>query len=49
MVGVLVNFSPLYAEIERYYYDKDEDQIVKTDGNNIKNRYDDSIVIHRIR
>ena len=30
--GILVNFSPQFAEIERYFYDKDEKEIKGVDG-----------------
>lgn len=30
--GILVNFAPNYATIERYFYDKDLKDIVGTDG-----------------
>lgn len=43
-VGILVNFAPLYAEIERYYYDFDTDQIINTKGTNIRNKHDDNTV-----
>lgn len=49
MVGILVNFAPVYAEIERYYYDKDLGTIVNTDGEKLRNRYDDNIDFHSIR
>lgn len=49
MVGILVNFAPVYAEIERYYYDKDLGTIVNTDGEKVRNRYDDNIDFHSIR
>ena len=49
MVGILVNFAPLYAEIERYYYDKDLDLIVNSDGKRLRNRYDDNTEFHSIR
>ena len=31
--GVLVNFAPRYAEIERYFYDMEQKRIVTTEGN----------------
>ncbi len=49
MVGILVNFAPVYAEIERYYYDKDLGTIVNTDGEKLRNRYDGNIDFHSIR
>ena len=49
MVGILVNFAPLYAEIERYYYDKELGVILNSDGKKLRNRYDDNIVFHSIR
>lgn len=49
MVGILVNFAPVYAEIERYYYDKDLGTIVNTDGEKLRNKYDDNIDFHSIR
>lgn len=49
MVGILVNFAPVYAEIERYYYDKDLGTIFNTDGEKFRNRYDDNIDFHSIR
>lgn len=49
MVGILVNFAPVYAEIERYYYDKDLGTIVNTDGEKLRSRYDDNIDFHSIR
>ena len=30
--GILVNFSPAYATIERYFYDKDINEILTVDG-----------------
>lgn len=30
--GILVNFAPKYMEIERYFYDKDSQNIITTDG-----------------
>lgn len=30
--GVLVNFYPFSADVERYFYDKDTNQIIATDG-----------------
>ena len=48
-VGILVNYAPLFAQIERYYYDPEKDQIINTDGKMIRNRYDDTITIHKIR
>lgn len=47
--GILVNFAPRFVEIERYYYDCDADQILKTDGTAIKNKYDDYITINQTR
>ncbi len=49
MVGILVNFAPLYAEIERYYYDKELDVIVNSEGKKLRNRYDDNIEFHSVR
>jgi GxxExxY protein len=49
MVGVLVNFAPLYAEIERYYYDNELDLIVNSDGRKLRNRYDDNLEFHSVR
>ena len=49
MVGILVNFAQLYAEIERYYYDKELGVILNSDGKKLRNRYDDNIVFHSIR
>ena len=34
--GILVNFSPKFATIERYFYDKDLKKVVTTEGNPIK-------------
>lgn len=31
--GILVNFAPRYAEIERYFYDSELKRIVTTEGN----------------
>jgi len=31
-VGILVNFYPKFAEIERYFYDKDDNEIYGSDG-----------------
>lgn len=47
MVGILVNFAPLYAEVERYYYDEEKDVIINSDGHKIRNRYDDDRTIYR--
>ena len=30
--GILVNFAPRFATVERFFYDKDSNQIVGTDG-----------------
>jgi len=30
--GILVNFYPFSAEVERYFYDKETNQIIATDG-----------------
>lgn len=49
MVGILVNFAPLHAEIERYYYDKDLGQVINSQGKYIRNKYDDDMTIRRIR
>ena len=38
-----------YAEIERYYYDKELGVILNSDGKKLRNRYDDNIVFHSIR
>lgn len=35
-VGILVNFYPSFAEIERYFYDKDSNEIIGADGLPIK-------------
>lgn len=35
-VGILVNFYPNFAEIERYFYDKDSKEIIGADGLPIK-------------
>ena len=37
VVGILVNFYPNFAEIERYFYDKELKEIYGTDGLPIKN------------
>jgi GxxExxY protein len=34
--GILVNFSPKYATIERYFYDIDKQEILTTDGIPVK-------------
>lgn len=39
-IGLLVNFAPSYADIERYYYDHDENVILNSEGNTLRNRYD---------
>lgn len=31
--GILVNFAPRYAEIERYFYDVEQSCIITTEGN----------------
>ncbi len=31
-MGILANFSPMYMEIERYFYDPDKDEIVTYKG-----------------
>ena len=31
-VGILVNFYPKFAEIERYFYNKDDNEIYGSDG-----------------
>lgn len=49
MVGILVNFAPRYAELERYFYDEDEGQIVSIDGKYLRNRYDDDVVVRRVQ
>lgn len=36
-VGILVNFYPSFAEIERYFFGKDHQEIYGTDGLPIKN------------
>ena len=36
-VGILVNFYPSFAEIERYFFDKDNQEIIGSDGLPIKN------------
>lgn len=36
-VGILVNFYPSFAEIERYFFDKDHQEIYGADGLPIKN------------
>jgi GxxExxY protein len=33
--GILVNFSPKFATIERYFYDKNSKKIITTEGNPI--------------
>lgn len=33
--GILVNFKPKFAIIERYFYDKDLDEIVTVDGKSL--------------
>ena len=30
--GIIVNFAPKYAEIERYLYDAESDEILTTEG-----------------
>ena len=35
-VGILVNFYPKFAEIERYFYDKDDNEIYGSDGFSIR-------------
>lgn len=35
--GILVNFYPFSADVERYFYDKDTNQIIATDGHVIYN------------
>ncbi len=35
--GILVNFYPFSAEVERYFYDEETNQIVATDGHVIYN------------
>lgn len=35
-VGILVNFYPSFAEIERYFFDKDKQEIYGADGMPIK-------------
>ena len=48
-VGILVNFTPLYAELERYFYDAEVNRIVDVDGNYIKNKYDNLVTFNKIR
>ena len=43
MVGVLLNFAPVYAEIERYYYDDETDEILNSEGRRIRDKYIDPI------
>lgn len=38
--GILVNFLPKYADIERYFYDKETQNILGIDGRIIKNFID---------
>lgn len=47
MVGVLVNFAPVYTEIERYYYDRESDEIVNNEGRRIKDKYMEDTIYHR--
>jgi GxxExxY protein len=35
--GILVNFSPAFAIIERYFYDSDTQEILTVDGKPVKN------------
>lgn len=49
MVGILVNFAPLYAEVERYFYDNTTNQIVNTEGKCLRNKYDDNITFNRVK
>ena len=39
-IGILVNFAPSYTDIERYYYDPDENVILNSEGKTLRNRYD---------
>lgn len=48
-VGILVNFAPLHAEVERYFYDCTTNQIVNTEGKYIRNKYDDNITFNRVK
>lgn len=35
-VGILVNFAPTYMEVERYFYDPEQDEIVTYNGEKLK-------------
>ena len=35
--GILVNFAPRFAVIERYFYDRDLHEILTVDGHIVKN------------
>jgi GxxExxY protein len=48
-VGILVNFAPLFAEVERYYYDESCDRLVNSQGKYIRNRYDDIETFNVVR
>ena len=49
MAGILVNFAPAYAEVERYYYDKDAGQVIDINGKNLRNTVDDDITFYRVK
>ena len=38
-VGILVNFYPRFAEIERYFYDSESNEVYGSDGFPIKKHY----------
>lgn len=35
-IGILVNFAPTYMEVERYFYDSEQDEIVTYNGEKLK-------------
>lgn len=35
-IGILVNFTPTYMEVERYFYDPEQDEIVTYNGEKLK-------------
>lgn len=37
-IGILVNFQPTYAEIERYFYDDEAREIISTNGNPVSSK-----------
>ena len=49
MVGILVNFAPLYAEIERYFFDKDTGTILNTEGKSVKRKDEEKVILRTIR